>query len=598
MKNHAWLAVVDIKGIEKDWYGIADTFSSVVNEDSRSPRILSFSSFEYPEQHKIYPPDLFRFVLSEDLCTAAATSDFGHVCWFDYQDLQKWSKARLHELLENDDTAPQLFSFGKSRGFDCEESAILDALRSGDWPVTPSPMIQSASFLKCMADAAAFAIQHTHANVMWGVDDGLPIHYPVALSLPVSEPLVEKESDWMPPCELAEIIALDDRLKWLKAWDSDGRLSPKIIKATIKPSKRNWNVIVRGLRDTPPEDGLAMSLWLGQIMEHWPDALREPDKDKEIIKSLVASSPLPDASLWRGKLNLDEKRSISSLKGLQRATGLTEISVWQTSINDLSPLKDLDGLEKLSFPQTEVEDLSPLSGMTSLREIYAWNSKVSDLTPLAGLTSLKVLNLARTPAGDLVPIAGLVSLRELSIGDNFNDLAPISGLLELEKLLIPKSSISDISALKFLVKLRELSLSQAEVSCIEVFANLVNLEELYFSRFSKIESFEALRGLRKLKKLTLNTINFEDLRILADLTELQVLFLGRSPISDLGPISALQSLEILHLTNTPVQSLAPLAELSNLKELYVPIDFDLSPLHRAQDDGLKIIRRKRRKYAK
>ena len=67
---------------------------------------------------------------------------------------------------------------------------------------------------------------------------------------------------------------------------------------------------------------------------------------------------------------------------------LTYLSAPYRDIADLTGLEFATNITRLYLWQNQIADLSPLSGLTPLAELYLFGNRVEDLTPLAGLTAL------------------------------------------------------------------------------------------------------------------------------------------------------------------------------------------------------------------
>ena len=80
--------------------------------------------------------------------------------------------------------------------------------------------------------------------------------------------------------------------------------------------------------------------------------------------------------------------NISDLTGLESATNLTYLFLWNNSISDLSPLSGLTSLEFLDLQGNSVSDLSPVMGLTNLIFLGVRNNSVSELSPLVANTGL------------------------------------------------------------------------------------------------------------------------------------------------------------------------------------------------------------------
>ena len=80
--------------------------------------------------------------------------------------------------------------------------------------------------------------------------------------------------------------------------------------------------------------------------------------------------------------------NISVLTGLEYATNLTYLFLWNNAISDLTPL---GGLTNLQFPDLQgnsVSDLSPVMGLTNLIFLGLRDNSVSELSPLVANTEL------------------------------------------------------------------------------------------------------------------------------------------------------------------------------------------------------------------
>ena len=111
---------------------------------------------------------------------------------------------------------------------------------------------------------------------------------------------------------------------------------------------------------------------------------------------------------------------ITNVVGLEHATSMVELSLFENAIVDLTPLQGLTQLRDLRLDNNEIQDTSALSGLTSLRRLGLAINQISSLEPLATLTSLEWLNLDNNAFGEseLVHLAGLTNLRWLTIEHN------------------------------------------------------------------------------------------------------------------------------------------------------------------------------------
>lgn len=215
--------------------------------------------------------------------------------------------------------------------------------------------------------------------------------------------------------------------------------------------------------------------------------------DTEIIKGY------PDGDVWEsklynamleagdglgggskdGKLTVDEAAaietltidslSLGALKGLEKCTGLKELTVIDSQVQDLNFLSGLTSLTSLTLSGNNIQDLSALSSLTSLESLTLSGNNIQDLSALSSLTSLKTLDLSDNASlADLSKLSGLSKLKTLDVsntkvrdltglptgltslkasGNNIEDMSKISGLTSLEYLDLSDNLISDLTDL-------------------------------------------------------------------------------------------------------------------------------------------------------
>ena len=171
-------------------------------------------------------------------------------------------------------------------------------------------------------------------------------------------------------------------------------------------------------------------------------------------------------------------------------------------------------LTGLNAPNSNISDLTGLEHATSLRELYLWDNNITDISPLAGLTNLFALSLWDNNISDISVVAGLTNLAELSLGGNsVTDVSPVMGLTNLTSLHLPGNDISDISSVAGLVNLTYLNLNRTNISDISPVAGLTHLTDLYLGE-NNITDISHLTGLTDLRLLWLQHTNISDLSAL------------------------------------------------------------------------------------
>ena len=152
-----------------------------------------------------------------------------------------------------------------------------------------------------------------------------------------------------------------------------------------------------------------------------PPAVRisDPNLDGCVREALGVTSerPLTSADLGRLKDLQCRNRAVGSLEGLEHATALEHLSLWENAIEDISELTALTRLSSLQLGGNQIEDIAPISGLTRLRRLGLSINRIDDLQALSGLEALEWLTLDHNDidSDDLAAIAGLPRLRWLTL---------------------------------------------------------------------------------------------------------------------------------------------------------------------------------------
>ncbi|MFP6894073.1 MAG: leucine-rich repeat domain-containing protein, partial [Opitutales bacterium] len=105
--------------------------------------------------------------------------------------------------------------------------------------------------------------------------------------------------------------------------------------------------------------------------------------------------------------------------------------------------KEIASLETLKANNAGISDITGLEHATNLTDLALYNNKVTTLGPLATLTQLTNLSLLDNQITDLAPLAELHELKWLALNDNqVTDVAPLAGLTSLTKLYLGNNKIS------------------------------------------------------------------------------------------------------------------------------------------------------------
>ena len=221
-------------------------------------------------------------------------------------------------------------------------------------------------------------------------------------------------------------------------------------------------------------------------------------------------------------------------------------------------VEEMEGLEELDARNRDIRDLTGLQFATNVRRLDLWDNQVSDLSPIAGLIGLHVLRFSRNPISDMSPVRGLTDLTRLEMHETpISDLSPIAGLINLEKLVFPLCNVSDLSPLAGLINLKNIDAWRNPISDLSPLVGLTKLEVIGVGD-TEISDFKPLAGLTGLKGLDLQNNNISDISPLAGLTRLTRLTLAFNDISDISPLAGMTNLKWLVIHHNQISDLSPL----------------------------------------
>ncbi len=257
-----------------------------------------------------------------------------------------------------------------------------------------------------------------------------------------------------------------------------------------------------------------------------------------------------DANLARAvrwELGLSTRGEHIDLLKIPKAklTQLTELDASASEITDLTGLDDATQLTVLVLYDNKVNDLTLLAQLTQLTELDLSENTISDITPLGSLTLLTKLELSDNQISDVPLLAQLTQLTELDLGYNqISDVAPLVQLTNssLTSLRLSGNNINDVTLLSQLANssLTSLNLSNNNIIDITPLSQFANssLTRLYLD-INQISDVTPLAQLTQLTTLSLWWNNISDITPLMQLTQLDALYLSDNPISDTYPLNAL-----------------------------------------------------------
>ena len=318
---------------------------------------------------------------------------------------------------------------------------------------------------------------------------------------------------------------------------------------------------------------------------------------------LAADARITVAGL-QGLTELSAARSrprILDLSGLEYATNLTLLDLYDNHISDLAPLAGLVNLTWLNLSVNRIDSraqlglaniLRPLSGLTNLTTLkLEINFIGGGLGYLSGLTNLTTLELADNWIEDISALSALTNLTRLTLSGHRNSITDRRPLLALPNLtdldvalpyLIPdanlRAEIRDqlgIPEGERLTPARMLELTylhapNAGVSDLTGLEHAVNLNKMTIYG-SHITDLTPLSGLTNLAHLTMGRNQISDISPLASLTSLTHLGLHANQITDISPLASLVNLTWLRLRENSIEDFTPLSELRDLTDVDVEL---------------------------
>ena len=210
---------------------------------------------------------------------------------------------------------------------------------------------------------------------------------------------------------------------------------------------------------------ISVTVNAGVSEETWmPDAnLRRMVRDRLGIQQGEALTLDAMATLTR--LFVSRGIGINDLTGLEHATNLNDLSLYNNRIGDLTPLQNLTALTSIHLDKNQVTDITPLQNLTTLTSLDIAVNQISDITPLQNLTALTNLGFANNQVSNLTPLQNLTALTNISFYNNqINDITPFQNLTALTNLDLRQNQISDVSVLEDLTSLTSLELSENPIA--------------------------------------------------------------------------------------------------------------------------------------
>ena len=264
--------------------------------------------------------------------------------------------------------------------------------------------------------------------------------------------------------------------------------------------------------------------------------------------------------------------------GLARGAPITRQAMQRLTFLDAQSYK----VRVVTGQEGQIENITGLEQAGQLRRLWLTGNRIRDIRLLSRLTQLEELNISYNQISDIGPLAGLKQLRVLEIYNNpINDFSPLAGLVRLQRLGVSVQRISDLRRHVDLTRLQSLLLhgSGNQIEDLRLLANSTQLTDLSVSD-AQLRDLSFLERLTQLEGLAFFENKISDLKPLANLTQLESLGLFSNEISDLKPLANLTQLRWLDLGWNQISDLKPLAGLTQLRSLYLRYNQirDVTPL--------------------
>jgi len=193
---------------------------------------------------------------------------------------------------------------------------------------------------------------------------------------------------------------------------------------------------------------------------------------------------------------------------------------------------DMRSLQFLDANNLNITDLTGLETATNLQRLTLYDNNISSLGALVGLTNLTELNLDRNQVTELSYLAGLTNLTYLSLsGNQITDVHPLGGLVNLQSLSLTANLVTNFSPVSGLTNLTYLNLDRTQVTDLGILSNLTNLTTLSASGNPSLSNVNPLASLSSLQNVYLWGNRISDISVLTGHTTLQTLFINDNILS-------------------------------------------------------------------
>lgn len=284
------------------------------------------------------------------------------------------------------------------------------------------------------------------------------------------------------------------------------------------------------------DEGISEEELLKEMSE--VESLELGHKPEAPIKSLADLKYMPNLKSLDLSFYSETPFLPTDLTGIEEASGLEVINIYEQELKDLSFAGKLPKLKELYLIKCNITDISGLEEATGLERLSLYGNQISDATPLGSLINLVELSLNEngTELNHYDVLSGLTKMQDLGLSEcGLLDIAFVNGMPELKGLNVNSNRISDLSPLRGHGDLERLGFRSNLVTDIAVLAELGKLFDLAMDD-NRIEDISAIAGLKELTYLGISDNPVTDISVLKKLDKLFTLNLGRDTVKDITPL--------------------------------------------------------------
>ena len=241
-----------------------------------------------------------------------------------------------------------------------------------------------------------------------------------------------------------------------------------------------------------------------------------------------------------------QKCGLSTVAGLDQATGLIYLDLSDNSLRNILPLAALQNLQELDLSNNALNDLLALSGLKSLISLDASHNELTSLIPISTISGLEKLDVSNNMLTDLTGIAQLTYLVNLNASNNqLTVVSLLAANTQLTVLNISNNQIVDITPLSALNRLTNFNFSNNKATALPAWSSdctLVNINGCN----NLISTLSPLQGLSYLNNVYMDdNSEISNVEILKSCPMLIQVNVARTKVTRNAQVTALTSMGVI-----------------------------------------------------